>query len=74
MENKRRALGRGLEELFNIEDINYNKIEEKIMETANENEVMAVEHKKYNIYGVQFHPESILTIAGKQIINNFLGG
>lgn len=41
---------------------------------TNENEVMAVEHKKYNIYGVQFHPESVLTIAGKQIINNFLGG
>ena len=46
----------------------------KITAMTNENEVMAVEHKKYNIYGVQFHPESILTIDGKQIINNFLGG
>ena len=38
-QTKRRALGRGLEELFNIEDINYNKIEETIMETAEEEEI-----------------------------------
>ena len=37
--NKRRALGRGLEDLFNIEDINYGKLEEKIMETSSEEEV-----------------------------------
>lgn len=36
---KRRALGRGLEELFNIEDITYGNVEEKIMETATEDEV-----------------------------------
>lgn len=36
---KRRALGRGLEELFNIEDISYGQVEEKIMETATEDEV-----------------------------------
>ena len=30
-ESKRRALGRGLEELFSIEDINYGNLEEKIM-------------------------------------------
>ncbi len=36
---KRRALGRGLEELFNIEDISYGTVEEKIMETATEDEV-----------------------------------
>ena len=41
-ENKRRALGRGLEELFNIEDMNYEKLEEKIMETANEDEVKEI--------------------------------
>lgn len=40
--NKRRALGRGLEELFNIEDINYGQLEEKIMETANEEEVIEI--------------------------------
>ena len=44
-QNKRRALGRGLEELFNIEDLNYNNInniEEKIMETANSEEVKEI--------------------------------
>lgn len=38
-QNKRRALGRGLEDLFNIEDINYGKLEEKIMETVKEEEI-----------------------------------
>lgn len=36
--------------------------------------VMAVEHKKYPIYGLQFHPESIMTPFGKKIIENFLKG
>jgi anthranilate synthase component 2 len=35
-------------------------------------EVMGIKHAKYNIYGVQFHPESILTNNGKRIIENFL--
>ena len=33
---------------------------------------MAVEHTEYPIYGVQFHPESILTPIGKKILENFL--
>ena len=40
-------------------------------ETA-DHEVMAVMHKEYPIYGLQFHPESILTPVGMQIIQNFL--
>lgn len=36
------------------------------------NEVMAVEHKEYKVYGVQFHPESILTPEGIKILRNFL--
>ncbi len=40
--------------------------------TSDEGEVMAIEHKKYNIFGVQFHPESILTPEGRKIIENFL--
>jgi len=38
----------------------------------NECEIMGIKHKDYNIYGLQFHPESILTVNGKEIIKNFL--
>jgi len=40
-------------------------------ETA-EGEIMGVKHKQYPIWGVQFHPESILTESGRQILANFL--
>lgn len=35
-------------------------------------EVMAVQHKEYPIFGVQFHPESILTPDGKTMLRNFI--
>ena len=35
-------------------------------------EVTAVKHKEYPIYGLQFHPESVLTPEGKKLVNNFL--
>jgi len=44
----------------------------KIISTDNNGQIMAIKHKEYNVYGVQFHPESILTENGKEIINNFL--
>jgi len=34
--------------------------------------IMGVKHKKYNIHGVQFHPESIKTIVGIKILKNFI--
>ncbi|MBP1755634.1 MAG: aminodeoxychorismate/anthranilate synthase component [Firmicutes bacterium] len=37
-----------------------------------EGEVMAVKHRNYEIYGLQFHPESILTPQGETIIRNFI--
>ncbi len=39
---------------------------------ADDGEIMAVRHNEYNIYGVQFHPESIMTPDGKQMLENFL--
>ncbi|NLY95967.1 MAG: aminodeoxychorismate/anthranilate synthase component II [Clostridiaceae bacterium] len=38
-----------------------------------EGEVMGVKHRDYEIYGLQFHPESILTPKGAVIMENFLG-
>ena len=35
-------------------------------------QVMAMRHKTYDLYGVQFHPESILSPNGKQLLNNWL--
>ncbi|MCH7739209.1 MAG: gamma-glutamyl-gamma-aminobutyrate hydrolase family protein, partial [Chloroflexi bacterium] len=34
--------------------------------------IMGVRHRKYAIEGMQFHPESIVTAAGKQLLQNFL--
>jgi len=40
--------------------------------TDNEGHIMALYHQEYDVRGVQFHPESVLTPSGKQIIANFL--
>ena len=44
----------------------------KITALTTDGEVMAVQHKEYPIYGVQFHPESIMTPDGKQMLRNFI--
>lgn len=43
-----------------------------IIAEDDEGEVMAVKHRSYDVYGVQFHPESILTQDGHKMIENFL--
>jgi anthranilate synthase component 2 len=45
---------------------------EIISKARDDREVMAVKHKDFNVYGLQFHPESILTPDGLTIIENFL--
>ena len=45
----------------------------KILAISDDGEIMAVKHRDYPVYGLQFHPESILTSDGKKIIENFLG-
>ena len=40
--------------------------------TSNEGQVMALRHKEYDVRGIQFHPESVLTPDGKKMINNWL--
>ncbi|MCA9401682.1 MAG: aminodeoxychorismate/anthranilate synthase component II [Candidatus Omnitrophica bacterium] len=44
----------------------------KVTATSEDGEIMAVEHRTERLWGVQFHPESILTTAGKQMLKNFL--
>ncbi|MBP3543827.1 MAG: aminodeoxychorismate/anthranilate synthase component II [Lachnospiraceae bacterium] len=44
----------------------------KVTAVADDGEIMAVEHREYPVYGLQFHPESILTPEGKQIVKNFM--
>jgi len=52
---------------------NQNFPEELAITSVEENgQVMSLKHKDHKLYGVQFHPESILTEYGKEMINNFL--
>ena len=44
----------------------------KVVAKTDDGEVMAVEHRHYPIYGVQFHPESIMTEYGKEMLRNFI--
>ncbi|MBI2095192.1 MAG: aminodeoxychorismate/anthranilate synthase component II [Candidatus Omnitrophica bacterium] len=44
----------------------------EITAETKEKEIMALRHRRFPVFGVQFHPESILTRPGKEILRNFL--
>ena len=44
----------------------------EITAQTNDGIIMGIKHKKYNVHGVQFHPESIKTIIGIKILKNFI--
>lgn len=44
----------------------------KITARTDDGEIMAVQHRKYPVFGVQFHPESIMTPGGKTMLKNFI--
>lgn len=44
----------------------------QVMAWTVEDEIMAIRHRSHETWGVQFHPESILTTSGKDILRNFL--
>jgi anthranilate synthase component 2 len=44
----------------------------RITARSDDGEIMGVRHRDFDVYGVQFHPESILTPDGKKILSNFL--
>jgi anthranilate synthase component 2 len=51
------------------ESINGNLV---VTASNDEGMVMAIQHKEYDVHGVQFHPESVMTEHGKQIISNWI--
>lgn len=44
----------------------------KVIAETDDGEIMAVKHQEYEIYGMQFHPESVLTPDGPKMLDNFL--
>lgn len=54
--------------------VDYDTVPEcfEILSITDENEIMAMRHKDLEIYGLQFHPESVLTDEGTRIIKNFV--
>ena len=49
-------------------------VELVITAISSEGQIMALKHREYDVHGIQFHPESVLTPDGKQIVGNWLKG
>ncbi|RDU65006.1 aminodeoxychorismate/anthranilate synthase component II [Helicobacter sp. MIT 14-3879] len=74
---KKNILFRGLKQGFKVGLYNSLFVSKmpkkcKVIAKSKEGIIMALKHKKYNIYGIQFHPESILSQYGKKILQNFI--
>ena len=79
IEHNGRDLFKGLESPLGVTRYHSLIVEKKLLPKALEvtaesleGEIMGIKHREYPIYGVQFHPESISTEKGKEIIKNFL--
>ena len=46
----------------------------EVTAVSEEGQIMALKHRLYDVHGIQFHPESILTPKGRTIIRNFING
>lgn len=46
----------------------------EVTAVSDEGQIMALKHRVYDVHGIQFHPESILTPKGRTIIRNFING
>lgn len=44
----------------------------EVTAVSDENQIMGLKHRRYDMHGIQFHPESVLTPQGKTIVENFL--
>ena len=53
-------------------DEKYLSPELEVTALSKEGQIMAVKHRQFDIHGIQFHPESVLTPNGKAIVSNFL--
>ena len=79
IQHNRRDLFKGIKNPFEATRYHSLVIERKtlphcfeITAWTKDKEIMGVRHKQFPLWGVQFHPESILTNAGKDILKNFL--
>ena len=74
--NKRRrdAVRKPYDNGWKMDDY-YSKIKKKVDDCTSELEngmIMGIRHKEYDINGMQFHPESILTPMGREMVNNWI--
>ncbi|MCF6349612.1 MAG: aminodeoxychorismate/anthranilate synthase component II [Flavobacteriaceae bacterium] len=69
--NINRTITVGLYHSWIVSKINFPKKLE-ITSLSDDGIIMSLKHKKYPVFGIQFHPESFLTIDGKTILKNFL--